>query len=83
MDWDSLHESLSKRPDMFRIWLAKQCMGVNATRRNMARINREDKDVCPNCKLVQERSAHLNQCTNIGRTALFDDSVNKLETWLE
>ena len=28
VDWESLHESLKTRPDMFRIWLSKQCMGV-------------------------------------------------------
>lgn len=82
VDWDSLHESLHKRPDMFRVWLSKQCMGCNATRRNMARINKEDDDVCPNCLRVRERSSHLNRCTDIGRTSLFDDGVDKLEVWL-
>ena len=82
VDWRSLHDALSKRPEMFRVWLAKQCMGVNATRRNMARITKEDDDICPNCKLVRERSDHLNQCTDNGRTTLYDESVNKLEAWL-
>lgn len=82
VDWESLHEALSKRPEMFRVWLAKQCMGANATRRNMARINRDDDGICPNCKLVSERSDHLNQCTDVGRTALYDESINKLEEWL-
>ena len=68
---------------MFRIWLSKQCMGSNATRRNVARIEKHDDDICPNCKLVRERSNHLNRCTDVGRTALFDESVDRLQEWLE
>ena len=83
VDWDSLHQALQRRPVMFRIWLSKQSMGANATRRNMARIENHDDDICPNCKLVRERSSHLNQCTDVGRTALFDKSVDKLQEWME
>lgn len=82
VDWESLHLCLNSRPDMFGIWLAKQCIGVCATRRNMARINREDDEVCPNCKAVRERSTHLNVCRDIGRTALFDESVDRVEQWM-
>ena len=83
VDWDSLHLSLRRRPTMFRIWLSKQCMGANATRRNVARIEGHNDDICPNCKLVRERSNHLNRCTDVGRTTLFDESVDKLQEWLE
>ena len=83
VDWESLHEALQRRPDMFRIWLSKQCMGSNATRRNVARIEKHDDDICPNCKLVRERSSHLNRCTDVGRTALFDECVDRLQEWLE
>ena len=31
VDWESLHLCLNSRPDMFGIWLAKQCIGVCAT----------------------------------------------------
>lgn len=82
VDWENLNDSLRRKPDMFRIWLSKQCMGVNAMRRNVARIDKTDDDICPNCKLVRERSDHLNKCTDIGRTALFDESVSKLESWM-
>lgn len=82
VDWESLHEALKSRPDMFRIWLSKQCMGSSATRRNISRIEKEDDNLCPNCKLVCERCEHLNMCTDVGRTALFDNSVDKLEQWM-
>ena len=49
----------------------------------MARINKEDDDVCPNCKHVRERSDHLNRCPDLGRTALFDESVGRLERWMD
>lgn len=82
VDWESLHDSLRGKADMFCIWLSKQCIGVNATRRNVARIDKSSDDICPNCKLVRERSNHLNKCTDVGRTALFEESVSKLETWM-
>ena len=83
VDWESLHECLHTKKEMFGVWLSKQCMGVCATRRNMARINKEDDDVCPNCKHVRERSDHLNRCPDLGRTALFDESVGRLERWMD
>ena len=66
VDWESLDATLKGKPDMFCIWLAKQCIRVNAMRRNMARIKVTEDAVCPHCKLVWERSDHLNPCNNVG-----------------
>ena len=82
VDWDGLNEVLGTKPDMFGIWLAKQSIGVCATRRNTARIDGHDDNVCPNCMFELERSDHLNRCTDPGRTALFESSVARLESWL-
>ena len=80
--WEGLNEVLQTKPDMFGIWLAKQSIGVYATRRNTARIDGHDDNVCPNCMCELERSDHLNRCTDIGRTVLFESSVSRLESWL-
>ena len=36
--WDSLDLALQSKPDMFQVWLSKQCIGIRATWKNMARI---------------------------------------------
>lgn len=82
VDWKGLHAALKNKPDMFGIWLAKQSIGVCATRRNMARIEKESDNVCPNCMRVIERSDHLNRCSEVGRSTLFESSVNQMEEWL-
>ncbi len=47
--WHSLGAALKSKPDMFRIWLSKQCIRICATRQNMARIQDILDDKCPNC----------------------------------
>lgn len=44
---------------------------------------KKDDKVCPNCKLVQQQSEHLNKCMDVGWTALIDESISKVEQWME
>ena len=82
VDWASLHAALKNKPDMFGIWLAKQSIGVCPVRRNTARIDGKVDNVCPNCMRVIERSDHLNLCTEVGRSTLFEANVDGVEEWL-
>ncbi len=36
--WDALNTMLKPKPDMFQLWLSKQCIGICATRSNIAQI---------------------------------------------
>ncbi len=36
--WTALDRALQSKPDMYQLWLSKQCIGISATRRNLARI---------------------------------------------
>ena len=47
--WHALDVALKPKPDMFQLWLSKQCIGICATRRNMAHIQDILDDKCPNC----------------------------------
>ncbi len=47
--WQALDSALKSKPDMFQLWLSKQCIGICATRQNMARIQDILDDKCPNC----------------------------------
>jgi hypothetical protein len=80
--WTDLNRALRSKPDMYQLWLSKQCIGICATRRNLARIQDILDDRCPNCGQGPERATHLNRCPDHGRTMLFKESVTKLGTWM-
>jgi hypothetical protein len=82
IDWESLRDVLSKKPDMYGIWLSKQTIGICATRKNMARILGLDDDRCPNCLESPEQSTHLNRCKDPGRSELYESDVNELSAWM-
>ena len=82
VDWNALRSALAGKSEMFRVWYAKQTIGVCATRRNMARITGSNDDRCPNCRCSPERHDHLLCCSDPGRTALYDDDVETLHTWM-
>jgi hypothetical protein len=63
--WDALDAALKSKPDMFQLWLSKQCIGICATRSNIARIQDLLDNKCPNLP-PQERSKHLNRCPDAG-----------------
>jgi hypothetical protein len=80
--WDSLEAALKSKPDMFQIWLSKQCIGICATRRNMARIQDILDNKCPNCLRPRETNDHLNRCPDAGRTLLFKESIAAIVAWM-
>ncbi len=80
--WADLDRALSSKPDMYQLWLSKQCIGICATRRNLARIQDILDNKCPNCGQGPERSTHLNRCPDHGRTRLFKEGVANLSTWM-
>jgi hypothetical protein len=67
---------------MYQLWLSKQCIGICATRWNLARIQDILENICPNCGQARETSTHLNRCPNNSRTLLFKESITNLSTWM-
>lgn len=82
IDWKTLDMVLASKPAMYGVWLAKQTVGVCATRRQMARNLGFSDDRCPNCLLGPERSSHLNLCLDDGRSLLFNEEIIDLEDWM-
>jgi hypothetical protein len=80
--WHALDVALKPKPDMFQLWLSKQCIGICATRRNMARIQDILDEKCPNCLCPRETSDHLNRCPDAGQTLLFRDSISSIVQWM-
>jgi len=80
--WVDLDRALRSKPDMYQLWLSKQCVGICATRRNLARIQDILDDRCPNCCQGPERFTHLNRCPDRGRNPPFKESTDRLCTWM-
>jgi hypothetical protein len=49
VSWSTLELVLCSKPDTYQLWLSKQCIGICATRRNLAHIQDILDDKCPNC----------------------------------
>ncbi len=49
VDWKAIGEALKGKLEMLGLWLAKQTIGVCATRKNLARIKDILDHRCPNC----------------------------------
>lgn len=82
IDWITLDAALASKPMTYRMWLAKQTVGVCATRQAVARYQGTDDDRCPNCLVGPERSTHLNRCLEDGRSLLFREAVTELDEWM-
>ena len=80
--WDWLHQALSSKPVMFRLWLSKQHSNFCATGLQMKRCKATDDDRCPSCWSRKERARHLCECPSDSRTQLFLDNVAELDGWL-
>jgi hypothetical protein len=80
--WADLDRALHQKPNMYQLWLSKQCIGICATRGNLARIQDILDDRCPNCGHRRKTSTHSNCCPDHGRTMHFKEGVAKLSTWM-
>ena len=49
----------------------------------MARLQDLLDNRCPNCLQRGERAGHLNLCPDEGRRRLFEESVTRLQVWME
>ena len=80
--WEPLRELLERRPQMFRLWYAKQCSGYCGTGQMLTRYDKDASDACPNCG-AYETADHLNRCTNTVRRGLLKDSIETLVEWMK
>eukprot|EP00956_Cyclotella_meneghiniana_P025077 scaffold51495_cov38-Cyclotella_meneghiniana.AAC.3 len=83
VDWAARDKVLSRKPDMFRMWVVKQSSGFISSGKNMRRWFGSEHTQCPNCGKEDEDAQHLMHCPDPGRYALFREEVNKLTVWLE
>jgi|SaaInl74LU_5_DNA_1037368.scaffolds.fasta_scaffold15862_2 hypothetical protein len=79
--WEPLRALLEGRPQMFRVWYAKQCSGFCGTGQMITRWDKDASALCPNCGCY-ETADHLNRCANKIRTGPLGDSIENLLEWM-
>ena len=63
VDWRLLDATLLSKPQMYKIWLVKQCSSFCGTQEMVRHWDTERDGKCPNCQQT-ENSQHLNLCDN-------------------
>jgi hypothetical protein len=81
--WEGMEAVMKSFPQMFRTWITKQVAHFNGTNRQLSRWDKSVKNVCPNCQLADESTAHITRCTAAGRRTIFQESVSELRKWLQ
>ena len=81
VDWRSLEATLLSKPQMYKIWLAKQCSGFCGTQEMVRHWDPERDGKCPNFQHT-ENSQHLKLCDNRDRMRLLYGMVDNFAKWL-
>ena len=58
-------------------------MGVAGTNANLAKYQEERSPLCPSCEQCEETTAHVLHCSECGRVAALQRTIDNLEQWLE
>eukprot|EP00956_Cyclotella_meneghiniana_P045868 scaffold388458_cov96-Cyclotella_meneghiniana.AAC.1 len=66
VDWAARDKVLSRKPDMFRMWVVKQSSGFISSGKNMRRWFGSEHTQCPNCGKEDEDAQHLLHCPDPG-----------------
>ena len=80
--WDGVEEVMASYPEMFQTWVTKHVSHFCGTNRQLSRIDSEVSNACPSCGSPDESPSHITKCLETGRTAMFEESIKELETWL-
>ena len=67
VEWDVFHATLDSKPQMYKIWLAKQASGFCPTQAMVSHWIKEHDNKCPNCG-NRETANHFNLCPDENRT---------------
>ena len=80
--WDGVEEVMTSYPEMFQTWVTKHVSHFCGTNRQLSRIDPAISNACPSCGCPDESPGHITKCLESGRTAMFEESIEELETWL-
>ncbi len=81
--WEAVYEALHSVPRMFQLWATKEQVWDIA--RTNALRSKWDESVdkwCPSCRRVKEIAGHVLACSEVGRVAMLQRTIDLLEEWL-
>ncbi len=82
IDWRPIHTTLHDLPRLFQLWASKHILGIAGT---MKFLSHQDgrSPLCPSCHKCDETCKHIARCPEVGRAAVFQESTNAVEKWME
>jgi len=83
IDFPAIELALKGKPQMYKVWYAKQVTGWCATGAKLAQWDANADSRCPNCNMLHEDAAHLLRCRDAGRVELFKQSIQALGEWMK
>ncbi len=82
IDWKSVHNMLHNLRRLFQLWASKHVLGIAGT---MKFLSHQDgrSPICPSFHKCNQTCKHLACCPEAGRAAVFLQSTNKAEKWMD
>ncbi len=80
--WIHVAKALDEVPRMFQLWACKQVLGIASTNRIVSKWDASVDPCCPSCKQCTETSAHILQCSEIGRVNTLLATIDYVADWL-
>ena len=80
--WDGMEKVMKGASEMWSVWVTKQVSGFCGVNHVLRHFQPGVVDVCPNCGVSPEPSSHIYSCRDEGRSDLFQQSVDKISSWM-
>jgi hypothetical protein len=80
--WIHVAKALDEVPCMFQLWACKQVLGIASTNGIVSKWDASVDSCCPSCKQCTETSAHILQCSEIGRVNMLLETIDYMSDWL-
>jgi len=85
VDWEMVHNALTKVPRMFQIFICKQVFNIAGTNYWQAMFDKSKKisPLCPCCMQVTENAEHILHCGHAGRVEVLLGTIKLLDKWMK
>ena len=82
VDWPNFYQVMHTVPRLFQLWACKQIMSIASTNKARSRFTADLSPLCPSCNTEEETCSHILNCSEQGRSQVFDGAVDLLDEWL-
>lgn len=80
--WLNVAKALDEVPRMFQLWACKQVLGIASTNGIVHKWDSSVDPCCPSCRQCTETTAHIVQCSEIGRVNTLLQTIDYMADWL-